>query len=32
MNECVTGMIVSVKLLFDRISVSKLYDKLRKLV
>ena len=32
MNECVTGLIVAVELLFDRISVSKFYDKLRKRV
>jgi len=32
MNECVTVMIVAVELLFDRISVSKFYDKLRKQV
>jgi len=32
MNECVTGLIVAVVLLFDRKSVSKFYDKLRKRV
>ena len=32
MNECVTGLMVVVELLFDRISVSKFYDKLRKRV
>ena len=29
MNECVTGLIVAVEFLFDRIPVSKFYDKLR---